>query len=175
MKIEATLLPGVFRLEPVPHPDERGFFARIHCPDELAAAGISFTSTQVNLSRNTRRHTLRGMHYQDAPFAEAKIVRVARGAIHDVVVDLRPESPTFRQHIGADLDAAKGMALFIPEGCAHGFLTLEDETDVLYQMGRPYVPGQARGCRWDDPALGIVWPHPPAVIGAADLAWPLIT
>lgn len=175
MKFEPTALPGVFRVIAEPRPDDRGFFARLHCPEELAGAGIDFTSVQINLSRNTAAHTLRGMHFQNPPYAEAKLVRVVRGAIFDVVVDIRPGSPTYLKHAGFRLDAEGAEALFIPEGFAHGFLTLEPETDVLYQMGRAYVPGQAKGYRWDDPALGIVWPHQPTVIGDADKAWPLIS
>lgn len=159
-------------VEAEPRADQRGFFARIYCPEEFAAAGIAFSSTQINLSRNDRAHTLRGMHWQEAPHAEAKLVRVTAGAIHDVVIDLRPESPAFRRWQAFRLDAERANALFIPEGCAHGFLTLEDDTDVLYQMGRPYVGGQARGLRYDDPAFAIAWPAAPAVIAEADLAWP---
>ena len=172
MKFQATDLAGVFDIETVPHRDDRGFFARVFCPAEFAAAGIAFTSTQINLSRNETRHTLRGMHWQDAPHAEAKVVRAVSGAIHDIVVDLRPASPTFRRWIARRLDSRMANALFIPEGCAHGFLTLEPATDVLYQMGRPYVPGQERGARYDDPALALEWPARPDVIAPADLAWP---
>lgn len=171
MRFEAAEIPGVFTIAAAPHADERGFFARIYCPDEFARAGIDFASTQINLSRNTARHTLRGMHWQDAPFAEAKVVRCLSGAIYDVVADLRPDSPTYRKWIARELSAERADALFIPEGCAHGFLTLADDTDVLYQMGRMYEPGLARGFRFDDPAFAIVWPHPPAVIGKADEAW----
>jgi dTDP-4-dehydrorhamnose 3,5-epimerase len=172
MKFAATEIPGVVEIALEPRADDRGFFARLYCPSEIAAAGIDFTSTQVNLSRNDRAFTLRGMHWHDAPYAEPKIVRVVAGAIFDVVVDLRPRSPAFRRWIGRRLDADSGAALFIPEGCAHGFLTLEDRTDVFYQMGRPYVGGQARGLRYDDPSIGIVWPAAPQVIAPADLDWP---
>ncbi len=172
MRFAPTEIPGVIEIAAEPHADARGFFARIYCSEEFAAAGVSFTSTQINLSRNDRLHTLRGMHWQDPPYAEAKLVRVTRGAIHDVVIDLRRESPTFRRWIARRLDANRANALFIPEGCAHGFLTLEPDTDVLYQMSRPYVGGQARGLRYDDPGFAISWPTVPAVIGDADLAWP---
>lgn len=172
MKFRATDIPGVMEVEAEPRADARGFFARIYCPEEFAAAGIAFSSTQINLSRNDRAHTLRGMHWQDPPHAEAKLVRVTSGAVHDVVIDLRPDSPTFRRWRAFRLDARKANALFIPEGCAHGFLTLADETDVLYQMSRPYVGGQARGLRYDDPGFAIDWPAAPAVIAQADLAWP---
>lgn len=174
MKFEPTTLPGVMLIRPEPHRDTRGFFARIYCPEENSRAGIEFTSTQINLSRNDAALTLRGMHFQDAPHAEAKIIRVTRGAIHDVVVDLRPGSPTHLKHAAFRLDAEAAEALYIPEGFAHGFLTLEPETDVLYQMGNAYVPGQARGLRWNDPALAIAWPQPPKVIAEADRGWLLL-
>jgi dTDP-4-dehydrorhamnose 3,5-epimerase len=173
MRFVATELPGVVVVEPEPHADERGFFARVYCPHAFAEAGIAFAPTQINLSRNTRVLTLRGLHYQPPPYAEAKLVRVTSGRIFDVVVDLRP-GPTFRRWIGVELDACAASAIFIPEGCAHGFLTLTDGADVLYQMGRDHVPGQARGLRWNDPALGIVWPEAPQVISAADAGWPLV-
>lgn len=172
MKFAATEIPGVVEIEAEPRHDDRGFFARLYSAEEFAGAKIDFTSTQINLSRNARAFTLRGMHWQDPPYAESKIARVVRGAIFDVVVDLRPASPTFRRWIGRRLDAVRANALFIPEGCAHGFLTLEDDTDILYQMGRPYVGGQAMGLRYDDPGIGIVWPAAPQVIAEADLAWP---
>lgn len=172
MKFTATEIPGVVEIAAEPRVDARGFFARAFCPEEFAAAGIAFVSTQINLSRNDKLHTLRGMHWQDAPFAEAKVVRSTRGAIHDVVIDLRPDSPTFRTWIARRLDARRANALYIPEGCAHGFLTLEADTDVFYQMSRPYVGGQARGLRFDDPGFGIAWPAAPAAIAEADLAWP---
>lgn len=175
MRIEPTALPGLMRLIPEPISDERGFFARIFCVDEFAAAGIAFSPQQINLSRNRARGTLRGLHFQAAPFAEAKVVRVTHGAIFDVAVDLRPESPHYRQWAGFRLEAQTGEALFIPEGFAHGFLTLEAESDVHYLMGRAYIPGQARGLRWDDPALGIAWPETPTCLNEADRNWPLLT
>jgi dTDP-4-dehydrorhamnose 3,5-epimerase len=172
LKFLETEIAGVYEIEAEPRHDERGFFARIYCPDEFAASGVDFRSTQINLSRNTAPFTLRGMHWQDPPFAEAKLVRATAGAAHDVVVDLRRDSPTFRRWIARRLDAKLANALYIPEGCAHGFLTLEPETDLLYQMSRPFVPGQARGMRFDDPGIGIAWPAAPAVVSEADLAWP---
>jgi dTDP-4-dehydrorhamnose 3,5-epimerase len=171
MKITATKLKGVYDIALEAMTDERGFFARAYCPDEFARAGIEFTSTQFNLSRNTAAATLRGMHWQDSPHAEAKLVRCVRGRIFDVVADLRSESPTYRGWIGRELDAVSGNALFVPEGCAHGFLTLEADCDVLYHMGRPYAPGKAAGFRFDDPAFAIAWPYEPKVIASADLAW----
>ena len=171
MKFTATALPGVMHIAPEAHHDHRGSFARLYCADLFQAAGVKFVSSQINLSHNMARHTLRGMHFQDHPFAEAKVVRVVRGAAYDVVLDLRADSPTYRKWTSANLTASGAEALFIPEGCAHGFLTLEAETDVLYQMGRPFAPGHARGVRWNDPAFGIVWPANPAAIDAKDLAW----
>jgi len=172
MRFTETALPGVIIVEAEPHADARGAFARIYCPAEFRAAGIDFTPTQVNLSRNTARHTLRGMHYQDPPLAEAKLVRVTHGAIFDVAVDLRPESPAFRRWVGVELNATSMRGLFLPEGIAHGFLTLSDDTDVLYQMGRDHVPGAGRGVRFDDPAFAIDWPAVPAVISDRDRTWP---
>lgn len=172
MKFERTELPGVVRVVPEPIADERGYFARLHCPEEFAAAGWPFAPAQTSLSRNHVAHTLRGLHFQLLPHAEAKLVRAVRGSIYDVVVDLRPESPTHRRWTAAILSAENGEALLIPEGCAHGFLTLEDATDVLYQIDRLHVPGHARGARFDDPALKIRWPARPRVIAPADLAWP---
>ena len=162
------------RVKQTPHRDERGGFSRLYCPEEFARAGIEFTPTQVNLSRNTHKYTLRGLHYQDAPFAEAKFIHITRGRVFEVVVDLREGSATCYQHIALELDAETGDGLFIPEGFAHGFLTLEAETDMLYQMGRNYVPGYAKGLRWDDPALAIGWPHAPAMMAEADRNWPLL-
>lgn len=172
MRFAATKIAGVTLITLEPHEDERGFFARIYCPEEFSAAGIDFTSTQINLSHNASRHTLRGLHYQDAPYGEAKVVRPMTGTIYDVAVDLRRDSATYGQWVAVELSAERGDALFIAEGLAHGFLTLEPGSNVLYQMGRPYVPGQARGLRYDDPTLAIDWPAEPAVIGAQDLNWP---
>jgi dTDP-4-dehydrorhamnose 3,5-epimerase len=174
MRFLPTELPGVMVIEPQPHADERGFFARVYCPDAFAAAGIAFTPRQVNLSRNLKALTLRGMHYQPPPYAEAKLVRVTAGRIFDVIIDLREGSPTCRRWTSVELDGESARAVFIPEGCAHGFLTLTDGADVLYQMGRDHSPGQGRGLRWNDPALGIVWPAAPQVISGADAAWPLL-
>lgn len=173
MRIHATALPGVMRVEAEPHGDGRGAFARIYCPEEFAAAGIlDFRPMQANLSRNHARHTLRGMHYQPAPNAEAKLVHVVRGAVFDVAIDLRPESPTYKRWTGCRLDADGMAALFVPEGCAHGFLTLEPETDVLYHMGRLFTPGHGAGLRWDDRTFGVDWPAEPAVISERDATYP---
>lgn len=171
MQIRTTDLPGVMRVETEPHMDERGLFARLFCPDAFAQAGIDFRSTQMNLSTNTHRGTLRGLHFQKPPFAEAKLVRVIRGRAWDVAVDLRPGA-TRGRWVAADLSAENHTALFLPEGVAHGFLTLEPDTHILYQMGRAFVPGHGDGLRWDDPDLAITWPEKPSVIANKDLAWP---
>lgn len=172
MRFLPQKIAGVFVVETEQHKDDRGAFARAFCTDEFAKAGIAFTTAQLNLSTNTKRHTLRGMHYQDPPHAEAKFVRAVRGRAYDVVVDLRKESPTHKAWIAVELDARAMNAVFIPEGCAHGFLTLEDDTDLLYQMGRHFVPGHDRGVRWNDPAFAIAWPAAPAVISARDASYP---
>jgi dTDP-4-dehydrorhamnose 3,5-epimerase len=172
VKFHATDIPGVFIISVEPNADERGFFARLYCPDEFAAAGIDFAPVQVSLSRNIHRHILRGLHYQDFPHAEAKLVHVTRGSVYDVVVDLRCESPAFGRWAAFELDEESGRALFIPEGCAHGFLTLAPQSDVLYHIGRMHVAGQTRGYRWNDRTLNIRWPAEPAFVSPADRAWP---
>lgn len=172
MRFTSTQIAGVVRVEAEPHRDDRGLFARLHCPDAFAAAGIPFEPAQTSLSRNPHRHTLRGMHYQPAPYAETKLVRVTRGRVFDVAVDLRPESPTYRGWTGAELSAENLMGLFIPQGVAHGFLTLEPDTDVLYQIAPAFQPGRGAGVRWDDPAFAIAWPAAPALMSPADAAYP---
>ncbi len=172
MRFEMTQLPGLVVIEAEPRQDSRGSFARLFCPQEFAAAGLEFTPVQVNLSHNIASRTLRGMHYQDAPFAEAKLVRCTSGAIFDVALDLRPQSATYLQWRGFELSRANGRALLVPEGFAHGFITLQPESDVLYQMGRSFVPGHERGVRFDDPAFNIIWPFAPDQINPRDAAWP---
>lgn len=158
MKFTALPLAGLMLIEPEPARDERGHFARFYCEQEFGAHGLESRFVQWSVSRNLRRHTLRGMHYAVAPHAEIKLIHVARGAIHDVVVDLRPDSPTFQQWHAVALDALLGQALYVPEGFAHGFQTLVDDTDVVYYISTPYVPEAARAVRWNDPAFGIRWP-----------------
>ena len=172
MILSGTPLPGVFEVAANPHRDDRGAFARLYCPEVFAAQGIDFTSTQINLSTNLRANTLRGLHFQRPPHAEAKLVRCVAGKVWDVAVDLRP-GPTLGHWHGVTLDAELMNAVFLPEGVAHGFLTLTENAQVLYQMGRPYQPGQARGIRWDDPDLAIDWPAAPATMSEADTTWPL--
>jgi dTDP-4-dehydrorhamnose 3,5-epimerase len=172
VKFQRTRLAGVYRVSAEPHTDERGAFARLHCPDEFAAAGLAFAPAQTSISCNPHAGTLRGLHFQAAPHAERKLVRVTRGRVFDVAVDLRPESPTHRQWVAAELSADNLLALYIPEGVAHGFLTLEAHTDVLYQIAPTYQPGHDAGVRWDDPAFGIAWPQPPQLISERDASYP---
>lgn len=172
MRFVPQKIAGVFAVETEPHRDDRGAFARVFCVEEFAGAGIAFSSVQLNLSTNAMCHTLRGLHYQDAPFAEAKFVRAVRGRAFDVVVDLREGSPTENKWVSLELDSRRMNGVFVPEGCAHGFLTLEDDTDILYQMGRQFVEGHARGVRWNDPAFAIAWPAAPEIISQRDAAYP---
>jgi dTDP-4-dehydrorhamnose 3,5-epimerase len=167
-----TELAGVVEIGVERHDDERGFFARAFCRDELAAHGIDFTVVQANLSGNARRGTLRGLHWQAAPVPDPKIVRCVRGRVFDVALDLRPGSPTHRRWTATELDADKRNALHIPAGCAHGFLTLADDCELLYLMGAPYVDDLARGARWNDPAFAIDWPERPRTIAPRDAGWP---
>lgn len=171
MKFTELAVPGAFLVEAEPHGDDRGSFARLYCPEEFAAAGIGFAPSQVNLSRNRTLHTLRGMHYQAPPMAEAKLVRCTAGRVWDVALDLRPGAG-FGRWCAVELDAGAVNAVFLPEGVAHGFLTLTPGADVLYQMGRMFEPGHGRGVRWNDPSFGIDWPAPPEVISERDAGWP---
>lgn len=172
MRFSATEIAGVVLVDLEPRTDERGAFARLHCPDEFAAAGHPFTPAQTSLSRNPHLGTLRGMHYQPDPYGEVKLVRCVRGRIFDVAVDLRPDSPTHRGWTAAELSAENGRALLVPEGVAHGFLSLEPDTDVLYQISPAYQPGREAGVRWDDPAFAIGWPEAPRVISPRDASYP---
>jgi len=193
MRFTETKLKGAYIIEPEPIADERGFFARTFCAREFEAHGLNPRLAQCNISYNARRGTLRGMHYQAAPHQEAKLVRCTRGAIYDVIIDLRPGSPTFMQWLAVVLTALNsqpstlnlqpppltppaGSMLYIPEGFAHGFQTLEDETEVFYQMSEFYHPECARGVRWDDPAFGIVWPDTVSrIISVRDQGYVLFT
>jgi dTDP-4-dehydrorhamnose 3,5-epimerase len=173
MKLEQTPLPGAYVVELELLTDERGWFARTFDAEPLAAAGIEPTNVQSSVSFNARAGTLRGMHYQEAPHAEDKLVRCTRGAIYDVIVDLRPESETYCRWFGLELTPDDGRELLVPKGFAHGFQTLADSSEVHYQMSHPFVPGAGRGVRWDDPAFGIEWP-PAArrVISERDATYP---
>ena len=167
-----TKLPGAFEIELERKADDRGFFARTWCAREFAEHGLGTTLAQCNISFNAHKGTLRGMHWQAAPFEEAKLVRCSAGAIYDVIVDLRPGSPAYLQHVGVELTAERGNMLYVPEGLAHGFLTLEPATEVFYQMSEFYTPEAARGIRYDDPLFGIVWPAPVAMIAERDATYP---
>jgi dTDP-4-dehydrorhamnose 3,5-epimerase len=153
-----TKLRGAFLIELEKHADERGFFARTFCQEAFEAHGLNSRVVQCNVSFNRRKGTLRGMHFQIAPFAEAKLVRCTSGSIHDVIIDLRPASPTFKQHFAVELSAENRKMLYIPEEFAHGFQTLKDDTEVFYQMSQSYSAEHARGVRWNDSAFGIDWP-----------------
>jgi dTDP-4-dehydrorhamnose 3,5-epimerase len=167
-----TELPGAYIIDVVRMTDERGFFSRTWCKDEFAAHGIGLPPMQANSSSNPTKGTLRGMHYQVAPHEESKLIRCTRGAIYDVIVDLREDSPTFGQWLGVELTADNFRQLFVPGGFAHGFLTLTENTDVTYQVSAMYTPGAERGLRWDDPAIGIEWPAIPQLISAKDRSHP---
>jgi dTDP-4-dehydrorhamnose 3,5-epimerase len=159
-------------IEPERFEDGRGFFARTWCREEFAAQGLNADLVQCNISFNIQRGTLRGMHYQKPPHAEAKLVRCTQGALYDVVVDLRRDSATYLQWFGTALSAENRNALYVPEGCAHGFVTLEDHTEVLYQMSASYDTASAAGVRWDDPAFSIAWPIAPTVMSDRDRNYP---
>jgi dTDP-4-dehydrorhamnose 3,5-epimerase len=166
-------VPGAWLVDADVFADERGSFARAWVPDEFADRGLETAIAQASLTENRRRGTLRGLHFQASPFAEAKIVRVVRGAIFDVGVDLRPGSPTFCQWVGVELTASNRRCLYLPPGFAHGYQTLADDTDVFYFVSAPYTPSHQRGARWNDPAFGIEWPiDPPTVMHERDGAYP---
>lgn len=170
-----TKIAGVFVIELERRSDERGFFARQWCADEFVRAGLNPAIAQINVARSTAAGTLRGVHYQKSPHAEVKLVRCTRGSVFDVAVDLRPESPTFRQWFGTELDAESGRMLYIPEGCGHGYLTLTPDADLVYQASVPYAPTSATGVRHDDPAFNISWPEAVKVISSQDQNWPPFT
>jgi dTDP-4-dehydrorhamnose 3,5-epimerase len=172
MTFQETKLRGVLEIHVEPKRDERGFFARTWCRKEFKSHGLNSELAQCSISFNTRKGTLRGMHYQAAPHAETKLVRCTRGAIYDVVLDLRPPSPTFRNWIAVVLTAEKRNMIYVPEGCAHGFLTLQEESEVCYQISEFYDAESARGVRWDDPAFRIAWPERVEVISERDRTYP---
>lgn len=167
-----TKLAGAFVIELERRSDERGFFARTFCEQEFEAHRLKTQVVQCNVSFNKRKGTLRGMHYQAAPFAEAKLVRCTSGSIYDVIIDLRPASATFKQHFAVELSAENRRMLYIPEDFAHGFQTLQDDTEVFYQMAQLYSAEHARGVRWNDPAFGIAWPEGERIIIGRDQNYP---
>jgi dTDP-4-dehydrorhamnose 3,5-epimerase len=167
-----TAVAGVWLLDLEPLADERGFFARTFCERELAAHGLDARVAQCSIAWNRERGTVRGLHYQAPPHEEAKLVRCTRGAIHDVVVDLRPASATFKRHVAVELSAENRRSLYVPPGCAHGYQTLAADSEVAYQMSEPYEAGAGLGVRWDDPAFGVAWPLPVTVISERDRNYP---
>lgn len=172
MIFRETKLQGVWEVRVEPKADERGVFARCWCRNEFEEHGLNPRLVQCSISFSTRKSTLRGMHYQAEPYQEAKLVRCTRGALYDVIVDLRPHSPTYRDWVSIVLTAADRNMAYVPEGCAHGFLTLEDETEAFYQMSEFHSPESARGVRWNDSAFGIVWPLRVEVISERDRGYP---
>jgi len=172
MMFTETALRGAFLIEPECRQDERGFFARTWCQREFEAHGLSTQWVQCNLSFNKQKGVLRGMHYQAAPYGETKLIRCTMGAIYDVIIDLRPDSLTFRQWLAVELTAADRRMLFVPAGFAHGFQTLAEETEVFYQISQFYAPEYARGVRWDDPAFKVSWPDDNHIISERDRSFP---
>lgn len=172
MIFRETELSGAYVIDLEPHNDERGFFARAWCQREFRAHGLNPRLAQCNVSYTAAQGTLRGMHYQVPPHEEAKLVRCTRGRVYDVIVDIRPESPTFKEHFGIELNDENRTMLYVPEGFAHGFLTLADDTEVFYQVSAFYTPGAARGVRWNDPAFDIEWPAPVRQIKKRDRTYP---
>jgi dTDP-4-dehydrorhamnose 3,5-epimerase len=172
LRFVPLLLPGAFLVEPELIPDDRGFFARTFCREEFVAHRLDPELVQCSVSFNKRKGTLRGMHYQKPPHEEARLVRCTMGAVRDVIVDLRRDSPTYLRWAGVDLSAENRSSLYIPRGLAHGFLTLADDCEVFYQMSRFFEPGSAAGARWNDPAFGIEWPGGVSVISDRDRDYP---
>ena len=172
MKFVPLPLAGAYAIDLEPHRDERGFFARFWDAEEAKALGLAGSFLQSSLAHNPRRGTLRGLHYQLPPQAEAKLVLCVRGSIWDVIVDLRDASATYRKWHAETLDGERLRAVYVPEGFAHGYLTRSDDALVLYQISRPHNPDLARGVRWDDPALGIQWPAPPLIVAPRDRSFP---
>lgn len=172
MILTPTEIAGVYVVELEPRPDERGFFARSWCQREFEQHGLDARLVQCNISHNLHRATLRGLHYQATPHPETKLVRCTQGAIYDVALDLRPEQPTFRKWVALELSARNRRALYIPAGCAHGFQSLTDESEVLYHMSEYYHPDLARGVRWNDPAFAITWPLPQPLLSPRDAGYP---
>ncbi len=172
MLFHEARLEGAFVIELEKRADTRGFFARGWCQKEFEDHGLVAQVVQANISYNRKKGTLRGMHYQVAPVEETKLVRCVRGGIYDVIIDLRPESPTYKQWIGVELTAENYKMLYVPENFAHGLQTLEDDTEVIYQVSQLYTPGAERGLRWNDPAFRIEWPQDIEVISDKDADWP---
>lgn len=175
MKFTETGLKGAYLVEMERRADSRGFFGRAWCKREFEIQGLNPNLAQANIGFSNKRGTLRGMHYQVPPSEEAKLVRCTMGAIYDVIIDLRRDSPTYKQWLGVELTAHNRLMLYVPEGCAHGYQTLADDTEVFYQTSQFYAPECARGVRYDDPAFGISWPSAVEVMADADRTWPSYT
>ena len=175
MDFKPTTIDGAFVIEQKPFKDHRGFFARAYCKDAFAEHEINYDFVQANMSGNVFAGTLRGLHYQDETAPEAKYLRCIRGAVYDVIVDLRPASPTFRNWFGVELSADNRRAILVPPCCAHGYLTLQDDSEVFYQVSNIYAPHAERGMRFDDPAIKIDWPIDIVEISDKDRAWPDLT
>lgn len=172
MRFSVTAITGMLQIELDAAEDERGFFARTYCEEAFARAGVEMRIRQMSVSHNRDAFTLRGLHYQASPHGESKVVHCVRGRIFDVAADLRPNSPTYRKWVGVELAPQLRRLLYIPEGCAHGFMTLEESSDLIYAMGHTFVAEASRGVRWDDPAFNIGWPAAPRVISARDASYP---
>jgi dTDP-4-dehydrorhamnose 3,5-epimerase len=170
-----TRLKGAYIIDIEPHEDARGFFARVWCRKEFAQQGLVADLAQCSVAYNRKKGTLRGMHYQQAPHAEVKLVRCTKGSVYDVIIDLRPESKTCRQWVGVELTEDNRRTLYVPEGFAHGYITLQDNTELFYQMSEFYVPGAGTGVRWNDPVFSITWPDIGDItIDKKDQTWPLV-
>jgi dTDP-4-dehydrorhamnose 3,5-epimerase len=174
MTFQESRIPGAWIIDITPITDHRGFFAMTFLPDKLREKGMNPALAQCNLAFNHRRGTLRGMHFQSAPHAQAKIIRATRGALLDVIVDLREDSPAYRQWDQVELTADNHRMLYMPEGIAHGYLTLADDTEAYYHASSPWVPQSESGIRWNDPAIGIEWPFEPVIISERDASWALL-
>jgi dTDP-4-dehydrorhamnose 3,5-epimerase len=172
MKLHPLSIPGAYLIDPEPRSDDRGSFARAWCKEEFRAAGIVTDFVQANIARTARKGTIRGLHYQVGNDSEAKLVHCTRGAIFDVLVDVRPDSPAFGQWLGVELSSRSPAALYLPEGCAHGYQSLEGESAIFYLVTAPYAPHSERGLRYDDPALRVEWPLPASLVSNKDLSWP---
>jgi len=174
MHFKETTIKDVWVIDPTPHEDDRGRFMRAWCSQEFSQHGIEFKPVQANMGFSIRKGTVRGMHFQEAPALEAKLVRCTRGSIFDVVLDLRRESPSYGKWYGAELSAENGRMLYIPEHCAHGYQTMEEDTEIYYMTSAFYTPSSVRGVRFDDPEFGIQWPLVATVVSEQDLKWPLV-
>ncbi len=172
MIFKETQLNGAYVIDLDKLEDKRGFFARSFCVNEFKEVGIDFPVAQANVSYNRYKRTLRGMHYQQEPHGEAKLVRCTRGAIFDAIIDVRPDSSTYMQWMGVELNEQNYRMLYVPEGFAHGFITLEDETEVTYQVSEFYTPGAEKGIRWNDSTFNIDWPVDPRILSEKDKSWP---